>query len=185
MGEVVETEILEVKLVESFSLFYHVGVPFVVAFGATFLAHFLLKLRRKKEKQKTKLVKLINLHIDFQAKGLKKILAVTATINKLRANNFKDAKTEKLLVLDNVDAWFQLWHEFLAVFYTFDFSFVKGLRSYIDAASDDIYNFIKSLKEDIELKADNHWTFAIEENTTKVMASTKELMEALKDIDRR
>ena len=64
------SEILEVKLVESFSWFSQVGVPFVVAFATTVLAHLLLKSQRKKETQKTTLEKLMNLYVGFQVTGL-------------------------------------------------------------------------------------------------------------------
>lgn len=191
-GKVVETEILEVKLVESFSWAFQVAVPVFVAFVTTYFTHFLLKLQRKKEKQKAKLEKLMNLYIGFQVTGLSAMNTSIITIKSHRSDNFKNFNLGIKLLSKTMYTMLSQWHEIMAVFYNFDFSFVKELKGYIDAVAinirsfkESVFLFLDTTPREIELKVIDQWIAELEENKKKIEVSTKELTDALKDIDRR
>ncbi len=84
------------------------------------------------------------------------------------------------------------WHEIMAVFYNFDFSFVKELKSYIDALAinissfkDSVFVFLDTTPGEVEPKVIGQWIDDLEENKKKIEVSTKELAETLRDVNRR
>ena len=188
-----EPEILQVKLVESFSWISQVGVPFVVAFGATFLAHFLLKSQRKTETQKAKAEELLSLYTGFQARGLKALTTAVKTIKKYRSKHFKDFEIEKPLISDNKQNMMLRWLEVIAFYNAFEFCFGEELRNLVLEVSQEIQdlstnivffvnnNMEKTKSEEIDHKIQN-----IKEIYEKLMASMAKFTRALKkEINRR